>query len=117
MEVDVDHGLLMKATGKTPILEDDDDEIEFSGSSRRSSRGIIKVFSFGYSSAWYCIAFQFVWRFVVSVGLALLVFFLFTRPPPPKMSVKVRHTMLTLTSINLSCHAHEHMVNVKTFVI
>ncbi|XP_077227301.1 delta-latroinsectotoxin-Lt1a protein [Tasmannia lanceolata] len=52
-------------------------------------KGGIEFLSFGYSSSCVCVSFQIVWRLVVSLGVALLVFFLVTKPPPPKMSVKM----------------------------
>lgn len=45
--------------------------------------------SFGASSplAWICL--QVMWRVLVSLGVALVVFYIATKPPPPKMFVKV----------------------------
>ncbi|XP_058072418.1 uncharacterized protein LOC131221236 [Magnolia sinica] len=41
------------------------------------------------SSSLLCVCFQIMWRMMVSLGVAMLVFFLFTKPPPPKMSVQM----------------------------
>jgi len=41
------------------------------------------------SSSCCCITVQIFWRFLLSIGVALLVFFLVTRPPSPKISFKV----------------------------
>lgn len=49
-----------------------------------------RYFSFGYnpsSNAW--ILLQISWRMMVSLGVALLVFYLATKPPKPDVSVKV----------------------------
>ncbi|KAF5752657.1 Delta-latroinsectotoxin-Lt1a [Tripterygium wilfordii] len=49
----------------------------------------IKYFSFreSYSCLW--VSLQLSWRILVSLGLALLVFYLSTNPPPPKVSIKM----------------------------
>ncbi|KAK9123483.1 hypothetical protein Sjap_013085 [Stephania japonica] len=51
-------------------------------------RGCWRFFSFSTSSSSCWIAIQLFWRLMVSVGAALLVFYLATKPPPPKMFVK-----------------------------
>ncbi|KAH7864629.1 hypothetical protein Vadar_031913 [Vaccinium darrowii] len=45
--------------------------------------------SFGASSSlvWFCL--QVIWRVLVSLGVALVVFYIATKPPPPKMFVKI----------------------------
>ncbi|KAK9169556.1 hypothetical protein Syun_001696 [Stephania yunnanensis] len=55
--------------------------------SKRS--GCWRFFSFSASSSSCWIAVQLFWRLMVSVGAALLVFYLATKPPPPKMFVKM----------------------------
>ncbi|XP_039117953.1 uncharacterized protein LOC120253782 [Dioscorea cayenensis subsp. rotundata] len=41
------------------------------------------------SASCCCVAFQICWRFLVSLGLALLVFFLATRPPSPTVTFQI----------------------------
>ncbi|KAK1287675.1 hypothetical protein QJS10_CPB19g01068 [Acorus calamus] len=48
-----------------------------------------RFFSLDYSSSCFCVAFQIWWRLLVSVGIALLVFFLATKPPLPKMDTQI----------------------------
>lgn len=47
------------------------------------------MLAFGKSSSlgWKCL--QVTWRFLVSMAVALIVFYIATRPPPPKVSLKV----------------------------
>ncbi|KAI3932499.1 hypothetical protein MKW92_047494 [Papaver armeniacum] len=63
---------------------DDDDFYE---DGRRT--GFWRLFSFGtYNSCWWTLI-QIFWRILVSFGVALLVFYLATRPPTPKISIEV----------------------------
>ncbi|CAI0426726.1 unnamed protein product [Linum tenue] len=48
-----------------------------------------RCFSFSRRSSCSWITVQLLWRFLVSFGLALLVFYIATKPPPPKVSVRV----------------------------
>ncbi|XP_043692112.1 uncharacterized protein LOC122642641 [Telopea speciosissima] len=66
------------------IDEDDDDEIV---DGRR--HGFWRFFSFGTSPSCAWIFLQISWRFMLSLGVALLLFYLATKPPPPKMSLKM----------------------------
>ncbi|XP_042511141.1 uncharacterized protein LOC122086416 [Macadamia integrifolia] len=63
---------------------DDDDEIE---DGRR--HGFWRFFSFGTSPSCAWIFLQISWRLMLSLGVALLLFYLVTKPPPPKMSLKM----------------------------
>ncbi|KAI3984387.1 hypothetical protein MKX01_011341 [Papaver californicum] len=54
-----------------------------------SEIGFWRLFSFGtYNSCWWTLI-QIFWRILVSFGVALLVFYLATKPPTPKISIKV----------------------------
>ncbi|KAL5708152.1 hypothetical protein ACHQM5_018977 [Ranunculus cassubicifolius] len=66
-------------------VEDDDEDEE----TDYETNGFLRFFSFGSSPSCSWILLQMSWRFLVSFGAALLVFFLATNPPPPTMSVKV----------------------------
>ncbi|XP_021739268.1 uncharacterized protein LOC110705673 [Chenopodium quinoa] len=48
-----------------------------------------KYLSFNTYSSYVWIGLQLLWRFLLSAMLALLVFYLVTKPPPPHISVKV----------------------------
>ncbi|XP_021735978.1 uncharacterized protein LOC110702558 [Chenopodium quinoa] len=48
-----------------------------------------KYFSFNTYPSYVWIGLQLLWRFLLSAMLALLVFYLVTKPPPPHISVKV----------------------------
>ncbi|KAK9283442.1 hypothetical protein L1049_011684 [Liquidambar formosana] len=68
---------------------DDDDEKDDVFYGRKGGHGWWKYFSFRTSSScgWICL--QISWRLMLSLGLALLVFFIVTKPPPPKLSIKM----------------------------
>lgn len=69
------------------INEDDDDDDYDHGHEKNG--GWIKYFSFSYSNSGFWILMQLSWRFLVSLMIALLVFYIAAKPPPPKFSVKV----------------------------
>ncbi|KAF6158595.1 hypothetical protein GIB67_040109 [Kingdonia uniflora] len=52
-------------------------------------KGLWMLFSFSTSSSCLWISFQICWRLLVSIGAALLVFYLATKPPSPKLSIKM----------------------------
>ncbi|KAJ4972354.1 hypothetical protein NE237_005453 [Protea cynaroides] len=67
--------------------DDDDDDESDQGDGRR--HGCWRFFSFGTSPSFAWICLQLSWRFMVSLGVALLLFYLVTKPPPPKVSIKI----------------------------
>ncbi|KAK6928733.1 hypothetical protein RJ641_004938 [Dillenia turbinata] len=70
--------------GEVGDCEDDDDEIYGDG----KVDGWWRYFTFRNSSSCAWISLQISWRFLVSVGVALLVFYVATKPPPPKISIQ-----------------------------
>lgn len=72
---------------------DDEEEEYYYGRSSFSSKsgggGWWRYFSFRTSSSCLWICLQISWRLMVSLGAALLVFCIATKPPPPMMSIKV----------------------------
>lgn len=68
-------------------VEDEDDD--YGAEADRRREGCWSYFTFGKSPSFAWILIQISWRFLVSFGAALLVFFLVTNPPTPAMSVKV----------------------------
>lgn len=62
----------------------------FSPKSSGGGGGWWRYFSFRTSSSCLWICLQISWRLMVSLGAALLVFCIATKPPPPKMSIDVR---------------------------
>ncbi|CAK9140378.1 unnamed protein product [Ilex paraguariensis] len=76
---------------KEEIGEDEEDEDEEAEEELFGRKGVwLRYFSFGYSSSFAWMFLQISWRFMVSFGVALLVFYLATKPPPPKMSIKIK---------------------------
>ncbi|KAK6928735.1 hypothetical protein RJ641_004940 [Dillenia turbinata] len=71
--------------GEVGDCEDDDDEIYGDG----KVDGWWRYFTFRNSSSCAWISLQISWRFLVSVGVALLVFYVATKPPPPKISIQL----------------------------
>lgn len=74
--------------------DDDDDENEDQNDEKelyyRRKRGCWRrycTYRNSDSCMWICL--QICWRAMVSLGVALIVFYLATKPPPPKVSVKV----------------------------
>ncbi|KAL6976083.1 hypothetical protein U1Q18_024877, partial [Sarracenia purpurea var. burkii] len=53
-----------------------------------------RYFSFRTSSSLVWISLQIIWRLLASLGVALLVFYIATKPPPPTVSLKVHETSL-----------------------
>lgn len=86
----IDHG---KNIGDDEVdLEDDDEEIDgFYGGRKRGWWWWWwwRFCSFRSSSSCAWISLQIFWRLLLSLGVALLVFYIATKPPPPKISVKV----------------------------
>ncbi|KAL5979783.1 hypothetical protein ACLOJK_041430 [Asimina triloba] len=72
--------------------DDDEDEKNGGGGGVGGQRRCRRYSS---SSSSLCLCFQIGWKLVVSLGTALLFFFLFTRPPPPKMSLQALALMVT----------------------
>ncbi|KAL1811641.1 hypothetical protein ACET3Z_021706 [Daucus carota] len=72
---------------KEIVDEEEDEEYYRSGHGREM--GWWRYFTFRHSSscAWICL--QIVLRLLVSLGLALLVFYFATKPPTPKLSIKI----------------------------
>nr|GMD71826.1 uncharacterized protein LOC109181281 [Ipomoea batatas] len=64
--------------------EDDFDEYYYG---RRG--GWKRYLSMGYSDSGAWMFMQIAWRLVLSMALALVVFYIATKPPPPKVSVKI----------------------------
>ncbi|PON81311.1 hypothetical protein TorRG33x02_228390 [Trema orientale] len=67
--------------------DDDDDDDHYYGRKRRGWFKRYCSYRNSDSSVWICI--QLSWRFVVSLGVALLVFYVASRPPPPKLSIQM----------------------------
>ncbi|GAV67014.1 hypothetical protein CFOL_v3_10523 [Cephalotus follicularis] len=66
--------------------EDEEDEEWYDGKRRGCWW---RYFSFRRSSSCVWISLQIFWRLIVSLGVALLVFYIATKPPPPNMSIKM----------------------------
>ncbi|KAL3622508.1 hypothetical protein CASFOL_033919 [Castilleja foliolosa] len=62
--------------------EDDDEENE-----KRS--GWAQYLSFGYSDSGWWVLVQLSWRFLLSLTIALTVFYVAVKPPAPKVSIKI----------------------------
>ncbi|KAK6162966.1 hypothetical protein DH2020_002807 [Rehmannia glutinosa] len=70
------------------VLEDEDDEFDLYDDEKRKI-GWIKYFSFSYSNSGWWILLQLSWRFLLSLIIALLVFYVAAKPPPPRVSIKI----------------------------
>lgn len=86
--------------------EEEDDEAYYYG--RRGWWWWLKKYSsFRTSSSCAWISLQITWRFLVSLSVALLVFYLATEPPPPMISIKVTFIFISFSLspsfFNLSC--------------
>lgn len=75
--------------------EVDEEDEEFYKSTNGREMGWWRYFTFRHSSSCLWIFLQIVLRLLVSLGLALLVFYLATKPPSPKMSIKVNINIYT----------------------
>ncbi|KAG1342190.1 hypothetical protein COCNU_05G004190 [Cocos nucifera] len=69
------------------IITGDEDDDAGNGIGRRN--GLWKLVSLDPSSSFFCVTFQVIWRLLLSMGLALFVFYLATKPPAPKVSFKI----------------------------
>lgn len=70
---------------RSSLNDDDDDD----GYYYYESQGWWRYLSFSYSSSSAWILLQVSWRFLVSLGIGLLVFYMATKPPTPHISIKV----------------------------
>ncbi|KAF4365549.1 hypothetical protein G4B88_025728 [Cannabis sativa] len=66
--------------------EDEDDDYEYYYGEKRGWWKRYCSYRDSDSSCWICI--QISWRFLVSLCVALLVFYIASRPPPPKLSIQ-----------------------------
>ncbi|MBA0737053.1 hypothetical protein Gogos_010535 [Gossypium gossypioides] len=69
--------------------DDDNDDDEGQGFYGKKKGWWWRYCSFRSSNSCAWISLQICWRLVLSLGFALLVFYIATKPPPPKISVKV----------------------------
>ncbi|XP_057978671.1 uncharacterized protein LOC131165042 [Malania oleifera] len=83
------HGNGKGGDGEEEEGEEEEHEEEYYGFGGGKGEGWWRYFSFRTSSSSAWIALQISWRLMVSLGVALLVFYLATKPPPPKVSVKM----------------------------
>ncbi|KAL9175559.1 hypothetical protein ABFS82_02G119100 [Erythranthe guttata] len=65
----------------------DDRDYYYGGEEKK--RGWIKYLSFGYSNSGMWILVQLSWRFLLSLIIALFVFYIAAKPPPPNISIKI----------------------------
>ncbi|MQM22097.1 hypothetical protein Taro_055146 [Colocasia esculenta] len=63
-----------------------EEEVEGGGGEKS---GVWRFLALDPSASCCCISVQVAWRFMVSVGVALLLFFLATKPPSPSISVQI----------------------------
>lgn len=89
---------------------DQEEEEEYYRNTNGREMGWWRYFTFRHSSSCLWICLQIVLRLLVSLGLALLVFYLATKPPTPKLSVKVLHTF---SSFSRSENSYLHYTDLK----
>lgn len=82
----VDHGGVCDGDDDDEEENDDDYEKEYKGRRRGYWR---RYCTYRNSDSCVWISLQLVWRAIVSLGIALLVFYLATKPPTPKFSIKI----------------------------
>ncbi|XP_052193296.1 uncharacterized protein LOC127801854 isoform X2 [Diospyros lotus] len=86
-----DNGENGRLVGRVSNEEDDYEDEEEGGLyfGRKGEGGWQRYFSFRRSSslAWICL--QLLWRLLASLVVAVLVFYIATKPPPPKVSITV----------------------------
>ncbi|KAL8098383.1 uncharacterized protein LOC141667210 [Apium graveolens] len=75
--------------GNEEEVDGEEDEEYYENTNFGREMGWWRYFSFRHSSSCLWICLQIVLRLLVSLGLALLVFYLATKPPTPKLSVKI----------------------------
>ncbi|XVF22958.1 hypothetical protein REPUB_Repub12eG0215600 [Reevesia pubescens] len=75
----IDHG----------VDDDDDDDIEEEGFYGKKRSWWWRYCSFRSSNSCAWISLQIFWRLVLSLGVAIFVFYIATNPPPPKISIKM----------------------------
>ncbi|XVE76714.1 hypothetical protein DITRI_Ditri13aG0003700 [Diplodiscus trichospermus] len=80
----IDHGV-----GDDDNEDEEDEEDEEEGFYGRKRGRWWRYCSFRTSSSCPWISLQMSWRLVLSVAVALLVFYIATKPPPPKVSIKM----------------------------
>nr|GMD67491.1 uncharacterized protein LOC109181281 [Ipomoea batatas] len=69
--------------------EDEDGEEDFDEYYYGRRGGWKRFLSMGYSDSGAWMFMQIAWRLVLSMALALVVFYIATKPPPPKVSVRI----------------------------
>ncbi|KAG8391245.1 hypothetical protein BUALT_Bualt01G0168000 [Buddleja alternifolia] len=63
----------------------DEDEYDYD----EGNKGFLKYLSFSYSNSGWWICLQLSWRLLLSLMIALIVFYIAAKPPAPRMSIKM----------------------------
>lgn len=94
----VNHLITVVGHGRCGAEEEDEDDEYYYG---RKGGWWWRYCSFRRSNSCAWISLQISWRLLVSLGVALLVFYIATKPPPPKMSIKVTWSISLLSILCL----------------
>ncbi|XP_020244374.1 uncharacterized protein LOC109822570 [Asparagus officinalis] len=77
-------------SGKLKIVNKIGEDVEYDDEEPPLRRnGLWRFIALDPTSSCCCLMFQILWRFLLSVGFALLLFFLITKPPSPKVSFEI----------------------------
>ncbi|PIN23744.1 hypothetical protein CDL12_03538 [Handroanthus impetiginosus] len=82
-------GVLINMKKGVDCEEDEDEEEEEYYGYGEKNGGWIKYLSFSYSNSGWWVLLQLSWRFMLSLIVALIVFYVAAKPPPPTISLKV----------------------------
>ncbi|XP_028091339.1 uncharacterized protein LOC114291671 isoform X2 [Camellia sinensis] len=85
--ISVHHGVDCDHDGDDDDDEEEEDDEEYFG--KKGCWWWWRYLSFRTSSSLVWITLQIIWRFLVSLAIALVVFYIVTKPPPPNMSIKI----------------------------
>ncbi|KAL3380756.1 hypothetical protein AABB24_001083, partial [Solanum stoloniferum] len=75
--------------GSSVRVNDDDDEDDDDNDDYYGKGNWMRFFSLGYSDSTSWIVVQVTWRLIVSMIVALVVFYIATKPPSPKVSIEI----------------------------
>ncbi|XP_028783779.1 uncharacterized protein LOC114739843 isoform X2 [Neltuma alba] len=83
---DMNRLIVMNRNGEDDEEEDDDDVFDYDW---RKEKGWRRYWTYRNTDSWAWIWIQISWRLLVSLSVALLVFYIATKPPPPVLSLQV----------------------------
>lgn len=99
---DVNRVVMVDGSGEGDDIEDEEEGLFYEYYYGKRKNGWKMYFSYSNSDSCVWIWLQMSWRILLSFGIALLVFYIATRPPQPNVSLEVRKWLYNMINEKLS---------------